>query len=77
MIEVKLTPEKLYTEIETLVSKHGLDYIDAILHYCEKNQLEVEAVASMVKNSSKIKSQVQMEAEDLHYLPKTARLPIE
>jgi hypothetical protein len=77
MIEVKLTPEKLYAEIESLVSNHGLEYIDAILYYCEKNGLEVESVASLVKNSTKIKAKVKMEAEDLHFLPKTARLPID
>jgi hypothetical protein len=63
-------------EIEAYVKEHKLDYIDAVLHYCEKNSLELETVASMIKSSSKIKAKIQQEAEDNNCLPKTNRLPI-
>lgn len=76
MIELKLTPDKLHVEIEALVSNHGLDYIDAILHYAETNGLEVETVAAMVKNNAKMKAKVRIEGETLNFLQKTARLPI-
>lgn len=76
MIEIKLTPDKMHSEIEALVSEHGLDYIDAVLHYAEKNGLEIETVAAMVKSNAKMKAKVKQEGEDLNFLPKTARLPI-
>jgi hypothetical protein len=63
-------------EIEAYVKEHKLDYLDAVLHYCEKNALEIETVASMIKSSSKIKARIQQEAEDANYMPKTNKLPI-
>lgn len=63
-------------EIETLVAESGLEYIDAVLHYCEVNNLDIETVASIIKSSSKIKGKIQLEAESLNILPKTSKLPI-
>lgn len=71
-----ISSDKFYKEIETLVKKHNLNYIDAVLHYCEKNEIEIEAAASMIKSNMRIKSQVQSEGEELRFLPKTAKLPI-
>lgn len=62
--------------IEKFVSDKQCDYMDAIIVYCEENDIEIEAAASLIKSSSKIKAKVQFEAEELNYLPKTAKLPI-
>jgi hypothetical protein len=62
--------------IEILVKEGGLDYIDAVVHYCEQNSIEIETVASIIKNSSYMKSNIQIEAENLNFLPKRARLPV-
>lgn len=69
------TNEKFVKEINALVSG-GVNYMDAIIHYAENHGLEIETVASMVKSNSKIKANLQSNAEDLHYLPKTSRLPV-
>jgi len=71
-----LTQEKLIREIENIVIDCGTDYIDAIVHYCQKNDIEVETVASIVKSSGKLKSRLQAEGEQLNFLPRSARLPI-
>lgn len=71
-----ISSEKFYKEIEALVRKHNLNYIDAVIHYCEKNEIEIEAAASMIKSNMRIKSQVQSEGEELRFLPRTAKLPI-
>jgi len=73
---VKRSTEKFITEINALVKNNNVTYMDAICYYCEKYGLEIETVASIVKSNSKIKSQLQSEAEDLNYLPKTSKLPI-
>lgn len=65
-----------YNEIDFLVKQHGLNYMDAILFFCEKNNVEIEVAASMIKSNLRIKSQLQHEGEELNFLPKTARLPI-
>ena len=75
MIKIK-TPNNILVEIETLVSQKGLTYIDAMLHYCDKNQIEPDVLGEMVRSSHLFKQKVQLEAEDLNFLPKTNRLPI-
>ena len=44
--------------------------------HCEKNNIEVESIASLIKSNENIKSKIQIEAENLNFLPKTARLDI-
>lgn len=71
-----INSETFYKEIESLVKNYKLDYIDAIVHYCDKNQIELEVAASLVKSNGRIKSVVQAEGEILNILPRRARLPI-
>lgn len=68
--------QEFVKEIEQYVKEHRIDYIDAVLHYCDKNSLELETVAAMIKSSSKIKAKIQQEAEDNNVLPKTNKLPV-
>lgn len=70
-----LTTEKFLGDIDRLVSNHNLEYIDAVVYYCEQNNLEVETAASIIRSNLKIKSKLQFEAENLNFLPKTAKLP--
>jgi hypothetical protein len=62
--------------IETLVSKKNIPYMDAIIMYCEESGLEVELAAKLI--SGALKSKIQIEAEDLNFLPKsnTTKLPL-
>lgn len=76
VFEKALTTEKFIRDIENLVSRYNLDYMDAVVHYCEKNNVEIEAAATIIKNNIRIKSKLQSECEDLNYLPKSARLPV-
>ncbi len=71
-----LTADKFYKEVETLVTKHRLNYMDAVVFYCEKNEIEIETAASMIRSNQRIKSHIQIEGEELNYLPRTAKLPI-
>ena len=63
-------------EIDDLVKKSKIDYIDAVIFYCEKNNIEIETAASLIKSSSKIKAKIQNEAEEMNYLPRSVKLPI-
>jgi hypothetical protein len=80
MSDLKLTKtidaNKFYKEIETLVKKHKLSYLDAVVFFCEKNEIEMETAASMISGNYRIKSSLQMEGEELHFLPRSAKLPI-
>lgn len=70
-----VTTEKFISEVEKLVNNYNLDYMDAIIHYCEKNNLELEAAASIIKSNAKMKAKLQSEGETLNFLPKRAKLP--
>ena len=63
-------------EIDKLVKGKGMEYIDAVLHFCEVTGLEIESAASLIKSSAKMKANIQNEAEELNYLPKSAKLPL-
>jgi len=62
--------------IEELVYMKDIPYIDAVVEYCEQTGFEIETAAKLV--SGVLKSKIQMEAEDLHYLAKsnTSKLPL-
>jgi len=61
--------------IETIVAKKNIPYMDAVIMYCEDTGLEVELAAKLI--SGALKSKIQIEAEELNFLPKsnTTKLP--
>lgn len=62
--------------IEEIVYMKDISYMDAIIEYCEQNEVEIEVAASLISNN--LKSKIQLEAEDLNFLPKsnTTKLPL-
>tara|TARA_B100000214_G_scaffold343700_1_gene292355 strand:- start:62 stop:289 length:228 start_codon:yes stop_codon:yes gene_type:complete len=68
------TSAEFYTKIVKLVQDTKLSYMDAVLHYCDQNNMEPETAAQLV--NTKLKAQIREEAEVLNFLPKTAKLPL-
>ena len=66
-IDLNLTIEKIVREKE-------LSYIESVLHYAQKSEIEPEAMAKMLNQS--IKDKIEVEAQDLNMLKKTGKLPI-
>jgi hypothetical protein len=61
-------------KIENLVqSKKTLSYMDAVLFFCEQNDIDPSTVANLISKS--IKDKITVEAQNLNYIPKTGRLP--
>jgi hypothetical protein len=71
-----LTPSKFSLEIEKIVAEEGMNYIDAICHYCEINSLEVDSITKLV--SKPLKERLKYDAINLNFMKKTskARLPL-
>ena len=71
-----LTPSKFAIEIEKIVANEDLNYIDAIIHYCDINSLEVESVTKLI--SKPLKERLKWDATRLNYMKATSRakLPI-
>ena len=54
VIESKfLTPQKFAIEIEKIVAEENLNYIDAIVHYCDMNSLEIESITKLISKEQK------------------------
>ena len=66
-----VSKEKFAEDIECLVSKTSMNYIDAIVEYCEQNNIEIETVNKLV--SKPLKEKLKYEATELNYLKKTSR----
>ena len=77
VIESKfLTPQKFAIEIEKIVVDQELNYIDAILHYCDKNTLEIESITKLI--SKPLKERLKWDATRLNFMKATskAKLPL-
>jgi hypothetical protein len=66
-----LTPQKFALEIEKIVANEKINYIDAIVHYCESNSLEVESVTKLI--SKPLKERLKWDAIRLNFMKKTSR----
>jgi len=69
-----LTTAKFSTMIEEIVRDKRIPYMEAVVHYCETENMEIEVAAKLL--SAVVKSKIEAEAQDLNYLPKVAKLPI-
>jgi hypothetical protein len=61
------TPERIHIEISDMLSK-GVPYIDALIEYAKRNELEIEAVADIIKKSSILKEKVRSEARIMNMI---------
>jgi hypothetical protein len=66
-----LTPSKFSLEIEKIVAEEGMNYIDAICHYCEINSIEVDSITKLV--SKPLKERLKYDAINLNFMKKTSR----
>ena len=67
---------KFSKTIEEIVVEKRINYMDAIVWYCETNEMEVEVAAKLLNGV--IKTKLEAEAIDLNFLsiPKSPKLPI-
>ena len=69
-----ITPTKFSLLIEEMVLTKNMSYIDACLEYCKEKEIEPNSIGRLVNKA--LKQKIQMEAEELHFLPKTNSLPV-
>ncbi len=78
LIENKFYCAKRFTEaIEEIAHENnGMSYVDAIVFFCEKNNLDVESVPKLI--TKPLKEKLKCEAMELNLLKRTshAKLPI-
>jgi hypothetical protein len=73
-----LTPIKFSYEIEKIVRRESMNYIDAILFYCEKENIEVESIPKLM--TKPLKEKLKVDATRLNFMKarniSKAKLPL-
>ena len=65
-------PARFAEAIEKLVLLNkDMNYIDAIIHFCEQNSIDVESVPKLI--SKPLKEKIKYEAQELNFLKRTSR----
>ena len=70
-------PTRFAQEIESLVLKNAdMNYIDAIVHFCEQNSLDLESVPKLI--SKPLKEKIKCDPQELNFMKRTssAKLPV-
>ena len=70
-------PSRFAQEIETLVQVNkNMNYIDAIVHFCDENSIDLESVPKLIPKP--LKEKIKYQAQELNFLKRTSRakLPI-
>ena len=66
-----MTTVRFSTEVETLVNSDAMSYIDAIIYYCDANEIELETVSKLI--SKPLKEKLKHEAQQLNFIRKTSK----
>ena len=67
---------KFAQEIEKLVKNEKINYIDAIVLFCEENNIEIDSITKLI--SKPLKEKLKCDAQQLNFMNKTtrAKLPL-
>jgi hypothetical protein len=66
-----MTSAKFSQDVEKIASHNEMNYIDAILHYCDINNIEVETVSKLI--TKPLKEKLKYDAQQLNFIKKTSR----
>ena len=68
------TPKPFALEIENIVKEKQLSHMDAVLWYCQQENIEPDSINSLISKS--LKEKIEANARELNFLPKQAQLPV-
>ena len=66
-----ISKDKFAEDIERLVLATQMNYIDAIVQYCEDNEIEIESVNKLINKP--LKEKLRFNATELNYMKKTSK----
>lgn len=70
-----LKAEQILKEISDWIND-DVTIMDALIHYADKHDLEIELIGEIVRRSPVLKAKVREDAERIRMVERTARLPI-
>ena len=68
------TPKTFSLEIENIAKEKRISHMDAVIDYCQKNNVEPDTVGRLITKG--LKEKIEANARELNYLEKQAQLPI-
>jgi len=67
-----MTAARFSQDVEKLVLNNSdMNYIDAVIHYCEMNEIELESCSKLI--SKPLKEKLKYDAQKLNFIKKTSR----
>ena len=67
-----MTATKFAGEIEKLViDNHDMNYIDAVVHFCEMNSIELDTVNKLI--SKPLKEKLKYDAQRLNFMKRSSK----
>jgi len=64
-------PQRFAEEIEKLVhNSKEMKYVDAIIHFCDKNSIDLESVPKLIPKP--LKEKIKYEASELNFLKRSS-----
>jgi hypothetical protein len=73
IIESKfLSSQKFSLDIENYVVENNCTYIDAIISYCDENDIELDTISKIL--AKPLKEKLRVEAEKLNFLKRTSKV---
>tara|TARA_Y100000593_G_scaffold82188_1_gene154228 strand:+ start:1070 stop:1285 length:216 start_codon:yes stop_codon:yes gene_type:complete len=71
-----MTSKEFSLKIENIVKEKKITYMDAVVWYCEQNDIDTGTVSNLISKS--LKEKIKLEATNLKMLkfPKCGQLPV-
>ena len=63
-------------KIESIVREKHISYMDAVVWYCEQNEIDTGTVSSMINKSLKEKIKIEAQERNMVKFPKSGKLPL-
>ena len=65
-----------YLDIENHMANSNTTIMEAVIEWCERRNIEIEYVASLIAANPALKAKLQVEAEELNFLKRSKRVQI-
>ena len=66
-----MTTAKFSQDVEKIAFDNSMNYIDAIVFYCETHDIEIESVPKLI--SKPLKEKLKYDAQKLNFIKKTSK----
>jgi hypothetical protein len=63
-------------KIESIVREKRITYMDAVVWYCEQNEIDTGTVSSMINKSLKEKIKIEAQERNMVKFPRSGKLPL-